>query len=316
MIDNEDAVEEQVWFTVSDDEAGHRIDKILAKRFEDLHSRSYLQRLIADGNVVINQSPVKKRIQPVAGDEIGVTFVLSEELTLTPENIPLTILYEDEHLLVINKPAGMVVHPAPGHWTGTFVNALMHHCQGLEASGGPLRPGIVHRLDKDTTGVLIAAKTALTHQKLVHLFATRQVYKEYVAICVGSPGDGVVDAPIGRHPRQRKQMAVLPEGGRAAITKYWTLAVHEDLSFVRIELTTGRTHQARVHMRHRGMPVLGDPIYGSASSNLRHKRERQMLHAQQLRLTHPITGASLSVTAPLPPDMANLVDRLFPSVRG
>lgn len=316
MIDTEDPLDEQVWFTITEEEAGHRIDKILAKRFEELHSRSYLQQLIADGNVVINQLPVKKRIQPKLGDEIGVTFVLTEELPLAAEDIPLDILFEDEYLLVVNKSPGMVVHPAPGHWTGTFVNALLHHCKGLEPSGGSLRPGIVHRLDKDTSGVLIAAKTGLTHQRLVQLFASRQVYKEYAAICVGNPGDGVVDAPIGRHPRQRKLMAVLPEGGRAAITKYWTLAVSEDLSLVRIELTTGRTHQARVHMRHRGMPVLGDPTYGSPGSNLRHKRDRQMLHAQELRLIHPMTGAPLTVKAPLPADMASLIERIFPTATG
>lgn len=309
-METEDPPGEQLWITVTEEDVGLRLDKILANRFQEVRSRTYFERLIADGNVTLNNAPVKKRIKPNAGDEVAVTFVLSPEVQLDAEPIPLDILFEDAHLLVVNKPSGMVVHPAPGNWTGTFVNALLYHCKTLEPSGEAFRPGIVHRLDKETSGVLVAAKTSLAHQRLVHLFASRQVHKEYLAICVGNPGEGTVDAAIGRHPRHRKLMAVVTEGGRDAITKYRTLAISEDLSLVHIELITGRTHQARVHMRHRGTPVLGDPTYGSAGANQRYKRTRQMLHAQQIRFIHPITGEQLTLVAPLPADMQALVEML------
>lgn len=315
-MEPDDALGETVWLTISPEEAGERLDRILAHRYREVRSRTYFQHLIEEGNVLLNGVPEKKRSKPKAGDEVEVTFLLAPELDLKPEPIPLDILYEDEHILAINKPPGMVVHPAPGNWTGTFVNALLSHCASLELSGAPLRPGIVHRLDKDTSGLLLAAKTALAHQRLVALFASRQVHKEYLAICVGNLGDGEVHAPIGRHPRQRKVMAVRPEGGgRDALTRYRTLATKGDLSLVRIELITGRTHQARVHMRYRGAAVLGDATYGSASANSRFGVTRQMLHAERIHLTHPMTGALLQLQAPLPADMQVLVDQIMPGYR-
>ncbi len=299
---------------VTAEEEGERLDKILAERFRNIQSRTYFQKLIEDHLVLLNGSPAKKRARPSEGDEVEVEFVLTPEIALEPEDIPLDILYEDEHLIAINKPAGMVVHPAPGHWSGTFVNALLHHCQkqgiALSSLDQTHRPGIVHRLDKNTTGVLVAAKTTQTHQKLVELFADRSVHKEYLAICLGNPGRGTVEAPIGRHAVDRKKMAVVSEGGRHAVSHYVTEAHDSELSLVRIQLITGRTHQARVHLKHLGFPVLGDPVYGSAKANERFKVNRQMLHAEVLKFSHPITGTTLWLKAPPPSDLQRWIDHL------
>lgn len=305
-------IDETVVFSIVEAEAGERLDKILTQRYKEIRSRTYFQQLLADGHVLLNGQPVKKRVQPKVGDEVEVTFVLTPEIDLTPEPMVFDILYEDDHVLAINKPAGMVVHPAPGNWSGTFVNGLLYHCKGLESSGEASRPGIVHRLDKDTTGVLLAAKTVLAHQRLVEQFSGRTVHKEYLAICVGNPGEGEIRTQIGRDPRHRKMMAVLEEGGRLAVTRCKTLAVTEDRSLVRIELITGRTHQARVHMRYRGAPVLGDPIYGSPSANKRYSVQRQMLHAESMQFTHPMTGAPIKLLAPLPADMRMIVGQIAP----
>lgn len=294
---------------ITEEEAGERLDKVLARRYSDVRSRTYFQDLIEDHCVLLNGEPVKKRVQPKAGDEVEIAFRMAPELDLKAEDIPLQILYEDEHLLAVNKSAGMVVHPAVGNWTGTFVNALLHHCQQLEVKDD-VRPGIVHRLDKETTGVLLAAKTTLAQQRLIALFVSRSVYKEYLAICVGNPGTCEIEAPIGRHPVHRKLMAVLPEGGRAALSRCSTLAFDGQLSLVSIVLVTGRTHQIRVHMKHRGTPVLGDPLYGSSAANQKHGKERQMLHAWRVRFAHPMTGEMLQLEAPLPPEMAQLSDKI------
>lgn len=293
---------------ITEEEAGERLDKILARRFSEVRSRTYFQELIADQCVLLNGSPVKKRVQPKAGDEVEIAFRAAPELQLQAENIPLEILYEDPYLLAINKPAGIVVHPAVGNWSGTFVNALLYHCQQLEKADS-IRPGIVHRLDKETTGVLLAAKTPQAQQKLIELFASRSVYKEYLAICVGNPGEGEIEAPIGRHPVHRKQMAV-QEGGRAALSRIRTLAYDQQLAVVSVVLVTGRTHQIRVHMKHRGTPVLGDPLYGSMSANQRFKIGRQMLHAWRVRFVHPVTGQEIALEAPIPPDMKQLMEKL------
>lgn len=295
---------------ISEEDAGERFDKVLAKALQAAGSRTYFQYLIDEGKVLLNGAVVKKRTKLKAGDEVEVEFILTPELTLKPENIPLTILYEDEHLLIVNKPAGMVVHPAPGNWHGTFVNALLYHCRDTLAVEHPLRPGIVHRLDKDTSGVLIAAKTAIAQQKLIEMFAGRRIHKEYLAICHGNPGVGTIDAPIGRHPKLRQVMCVLSEGGRPSVTHYRTLKSHQTSSFVHVEIPTGRTHQIRVHMKHRGTPVLGDPTYGIESLNGKLRLDRQMLHAYRVTFTHPMTNKTLIVTAPLPQDMINLLEKL------
>lgn len=282
-------------------DAGQRIDKLLAERYPAF-SRTYFQKLIEEGFVLINDQPLKKRFAPEVGDEIEVCFQLTEEISLTPEDISLDILFEDEHLIAVNKPAGMVVHPAPGHSNGTFVNALLWHCKNLAPSADPLRPGIVHRLDKDTSGVLIAAKTAQAHQKLVQMFALRQMEKTYLAICIGRPPNTTINAPIGRHPTLRKEMAVVEQRGKDAVSQIQVLAFNDQLSLVQIQPQTGRTHQIRVHLKYIGHPILGDATYGSSKMNDALQVERQMLHAYRLNFIHPITRESISLAAPIPED--------------
>lgn len=293
---------------ITKDEAGNRLDKVLAARYPNAHSRTYLQWLIEEKHVLVNQQAVKKRVKLEEGDLVEVSFVLTPEVDLEPEEIPLEILYEDDAIIAINKAAGLVVHPGAGNWTGTFVNALLFHCKQLPEGDG-LRPGIVHRLDKDTTGLLVAAKTAEAQQKLIELFSTRQVYKEYLAICVGNPGSGTVDAPIARHPVNRQKMAVI-ENGRSAVTHYETLRYNATISSVKLVIETGRTHQIRVHLKHIGNPVLGDQVYGSHSMNQKFKLERQQLHAQRLRFPHPITGEEIKLEAPLPEDMNQIFSKI------
>ncbi len=279
---------------------GERLDKWLKTRFPE-YSRTYFQWLIDEGAVLVNGSIVKKRTPLSHEDEVEVCFLLTEEIKLEPEPIPLTILYEDEHLLAIDKPVGMVVHPAPGHPSGTFVNALLHHCRTLEVSSGDLRPGIVHRLDKDTSGVLIAAKHAGAHRKLVELFHGRQMKKTYLAICAGNPKEATIDEPIGRHPEKRKEMAINHENGKPAITICRPLRSCKDgLTFVELRPMTGRTHQLRVHMKHHGAPILGDPVYGSPSLNKKFGVETQLLHAATLEFPHPFSGQILHLEAPVP----------------
>jgi 23S rRNA pseudouridine1911/1915/1917 synthase len=305
-------IEDTDLLIVTEEEASERLDKILARRFSEVYSRTYFQYLIDEQLVLLNGSPVKKRIKPQVGDEIEVEFATAPTIELTPENIPLSIVYEDDDLLVINKPAGMVVHPAPGHWSGTFVNALLYHCNQLaqNKSGDPLRPGIVHRLDKETSGLLIAAKTLEMQQKLIVLFASRQVYKEYLAICMGRPPEGEIRAPIGRHPIHRKQMAVVPQG-KPAVSICKTIGWNEKLSVVQVVITTGRTHQIRVHLKYKGTPVLGDSLYGQASLNHYYGVQRQLLHAAVVRFQHPRTGQELELTAPPPADMQRFMRKLM-----
>lgn len=285
---------------ITPEEIGSRVDKLLSLRFPEF-SRTYFQHLIEVGCVLLNGSPIKKRICPEVGDEIEVCFQAVPGPSLQPEKIPLNVLFEDEHFLAVNKSPGMVVHPAPGHWSGTFVNALLAHCDQLAPSEDPIRPGIVHRLDKDTSGVLLAAKTLASHQKLIEGFALRKIDKTYLAICVGRPPNGIVRAPIGRHPTQRKEMAVVPDG-REAISDIQTLAFNDQISLVMIRPKTGRTHQIRVHLKHLNCPVLGDPVYGSPRMNSLFPTGRLLLHAYQLQFPHPITKAPLRLTAPIPED--------------
>lgn len=291
---------------ITENEVGERLDKILTVRFGERYSRTYFQYLINEHLVLLNGLPVKKRVKPMLGDEIEVQFASMPQVDLTPENIPLSILYEDDYIIAVNKPSGMVVHPAQGNWSGTFVNALLFHCRQLGDFSDSLRPGIVHRLDKETSGVLIAAKTLQAQQKLIELFAQRKVHKEYLAICVGKPAELEIDAPIGRHPVHRKLMAVVPLGKPAhSIVK--VLGWNEKLSLVSVIILTGRTHQIRVHLKHVKTPVLGDSIYGSPSANKHYHAARQMLHASLLRLPHPVTNQMIEIEAPLPDDMRQLI---------
>lgn len=290
------------------EEEGQRIDKLLTDRFPH-YSRTYFQNLIEEGCVLLNGELVKKRICPEEGDEIEICFKAIPHPSLEPEPIPLDILYEDESLLAVNKPPGMVVHPAPGHGSGTFVNALLAHCQKIAPGNDPLRPGIVHRLDKDTSGALIAAKTSFVHQKLIEAFAQREIEKLYLAICCGRPPNGVVRAPIGRHPVHRKEMAVLSDG-REAITDIQVAAYNDRLSLVLARPKTGRTHQIRVHLKHLNCPILGDPLYGNEWMNRSLAPNRQLLHAYRLSFDHPITQVRLHFSAPIPEDLKFWIHRL------
>jgi 23S rRNA pseudouridine1911/1915/1917 synthase len=298
--------EESETIFISEEEVGERLDKVLAKRLKEAGSRAYFQYLIDEGKVLLNGAPVKKRIKPKFGDEVEVEYILTPELTLEPENIPLNILYEDKEILVVDKASGMVVHPATGHWSGTFVNALLFHCRKENEFEDNLRPGIVHRLDKDTSGLIIAAKTTSSQQKLIEMFAGRRVYKEYLAICIGNPKEGVIEAPMGRHPVNRKLMAIV-KNGRPAITRYHSLEYNEKISLVSVVIETGRTHQIRVHMKHHGTPVLGDAVYGIPSFNKKLGVTRQMLHAYRLGFDHPATGKKMEFTAEIPQDMQKVI---------
>lgn len=282
--------------TASDD----RLDRYLAQQLTQL-SRSRLQQLIEQGCVQINDRVcTAKKIDVKTGDRIRIEIPAVQPLELKPEAIPLDILYEDDSLLIINKPAGLVVHPAPGHANGTLVNALLAHCPNLPGIGGVQRPGIVHRLDKDTTGAIAIAKTDFAQQHLQAQLKAKTARREYLGIIYGAPRslNGTIDLPIGRHPTDRKKMAIVPveKGGRAAITHWQVKERLGNYTLVHFQLETGRTHQIRVHSAHIGHPIVGDPIYGSGRSvgvNL----SGQALHAWRLTLQHPVTGEAIEVTA-------------------
>ncbi len=295
--------------TVSKEEAGLRVDRLLSARFEG-KSRSYFQYLLNNEAVLLNGVPVKKRIEPKAGDLLQIIFLETPRLSAEPEAIALDIIYEDEHILAINKPSGMVVHPAPGSPRSTFVNALLFYCDSLEEGGDPLRPGIVHRLDKETSGLLLAAKTREAHLKLSSQFAERLLEKKYLAIAYGRVAPQMIESPIGRHPVRRKEMAAVASG-RAAKSAIEVLGYQDGLSLLSVRIFTGRTHQIRVHLKHIGAPVLGDAVYGNTKINAKYKAARQMLHAHTLRFNHPITQKPLELTAPPPDDFQKFMDRFL-----
>lgn len=279
-----------------------RIDCLLVKRYPG-YSRTYFQELIEKKQVLINGSPLKKRVVPNIGDKIEVHFKKRPGPNLTPQDIPLEILYEDNHIIAVNKPAYMVVHPAPGNWSNTFVNALLNHCRLPNTS--EFRPGIVHRLDKETSGVLLAAKTEEAHQKLVELFANRQIHKEYMAIAVGKVPSKKISFPISRCKVHRKKMVVSQEG-KEAETDIELLGFNGNFSKLRLFPKTGRTHQIRVHLKHLGNPVLGDKLYGKASINERYQANRHYLHAKKISFNHPITGEEMEIEAPVPKEMEEI----------
>ncbi len=293
--------------------SGERLDRWLADQVPDL-SRSRIQKLIEQGQVQVNgQVCTSRKINIRVGDRIQVTIPAAEPLDLAPEEIPLDVLYEDEQLLIINKPAGLVVHPAPGHAAGTLVNALLAHCENLAGIGGVQRPGIVHRLDKDTSGALAIAKTDLAHQHLQAQFKAKTARREYLAVVYGAPAadSGTIDAPIGRHLIDRKKQAVVPEekGGRRAVTHWQVKERLGNYTLMQFQLETGRTHQIRVHSAHIGHPVVGDPVYGSGRSigvNL----PGQALHAWRLKLQHPMTAEWIEAIAPLPAPFLTLLEVL------
>ena len=301
------------------EEAGERLDSYLAARL-DL-SRSRLEQLIGAGDVTIDGVVPKKRYRPQVGDRIRVRVPPPEPAAATAEEIPLDIVYEDADLLVIDKPAGLVVHPAPGHPTGTLVNALLHHVQDLSGIGGVLRPGIVHRLDRDTSGLMIVAKNDTAHERLSAALRKRQIRRRYLTACWGHlPADAVtVDQPIGRHPTERKRMAIL-EGGRRAVTHFRRLERWRAADLVSAELETGRTHQIRVHLLHIGHPVVGDRTYGEGREKgvsgpdrtwarlLARRVPRQFLHAAELRFDHPRTGEEMHFEAALPDELQQVAE--------
>lgn len=296
-------------FFVEETQENLRLDILLTNFFTG-YSRTYFQFLIENEKVLLNGKPVKKKDKANINDQIEVFFLQTPEISLEPQNIPLDILYEDEHILAINKPSGMVVHPAVGHYQNTFVNALIFHCKNLKENfeKDTVRPGIVHRLDKDTSGILIAAKNDFAHRKLVDMFASRDLKKIYLAICLGNPKQGLIDIPIGRHPQDRKQMQAAPNQRKNAITEVInTQPINNELSLLELHPLTGRTHQLRVHLKYINCPILGDQLYGSPKINQKYEAPRQYLHAKSLEFLHPITKENLKIEAPLPIDIKNFI---------
>ncbi|MFP4321008.1 MAG: RluA family pseudouridine synthase [Anaerolineales bacterium] len=296
-------------FRIADDESGERLDKFLAARLPDL-SRGQLQDLIKSGGVLVNSKSGKPALRLAPGDSVQVSLPKdAPETPLQPEDIALDVLHEDDALVVIHKPAGLVVHPAPGNESGTLVNALLARYPDLGADGAPERAGIVHRLDKDTSGVILVARTAAAQAHLMAQFQERTVHKTYWALCERQPRteSGRIDAPIGRDPRQRKRMAVV-HSGKPAVTEYHTLDVFEDHTLLAAHPETGRTHQVRVHLAFIGCPVVGDRVYGPRKQRI--KLSRLFLHAQAITIRHPARDEALTFEAPLPPKLQNVLQQL------
>ena len=283
-----------------------RLDRFLSLQQTGL-SRSRLHALIAAGMAQLNGQPARPAQKVKAGDRITLTIPPARAAALTPQEMPLSVIYQDDALLVLNKPAGLSVHPGPGHPDGTLVNGLLAHCPDLPGIGGVLRPGIVHRLDKDTSGLMVVAKTEPAHRQLSAQLKARQVDKGYLALAVGivAPSQGIIDAPIARDPRHRQRMAVVP-GGREARTRYHTRQQYASHTLLELQLETGRTHQIRVHLSHCGHPLLGDATYGKASPLL----SRHFLHAHRLGFHHPDHGQPLQFQSELPPELAAILPEL------
>jgi 23S rRNA pseudouridine1911/1915/1917 synthase len=311
-----------MFFTASETDARKRLDLFLTEQGLT-GSRNQIQKWIEEERVFVNAVPVKAGYRLKAGDRVSADPKPAEPLSLEPEPIPLTVLWEDPHLLVIDKAAGLVVHPAPGHYSGTLVQALLHRCRDLSGIGGVLRPGIVHRLDKDTSGLLIVAKNDSSHRSLIRQFQSGEVFKEYRALVWGHPShsQGRVDGPIGRHPVHRKKMAIRETRGKSALTEWEVDELYPSgFTLLRVRIKTGRTHQIRVHLAAIGLPVLGDPLYGPArgkwanrsplAAQIQSLASRQMLHAARLSFIHPLTGEGMNLEAPLPADMAQVIDLL------
>lgn len=290
------------------DTAGVRLDAFLSEHTG--LSRSAAQKLMESGNVLVGGSPVKKNYKTRAGDEIDLTVPEPEPVEILPEDIPLDIRYEDEDVVVINKPKGLVVHPAPGHWSGTLVNGLLFHCKdSLSGINGALRPGIVHRIDMDTSGLLIVAKNDFAHAALSEQLKDHSLCREYEAIAVGNvkADAGTIEGPIGRHPVDRKKMAVTEKNSRPAVTHFEVLARFAGYTHLRLRLETGRTHQIRVHLAWRNHPILGDPVYGRGKEL---GLTSQCLHARRLTFRHPRTGETVTVDSELPEYFKNVLKKL------
>ena len=292
------------------DRSGERADAALARLAPDL-TRSAAQRLLEEGRVLREGRPLRKNDKLQAGDVLALDLPEPQPVALEPEDIPLDIVYEDGDLLVINKPKGLVVHPAAGHWSGTLVNALLYHCRdSLSGINGELRPGIVHRIDKDTSGLLIVAKNDFAHQALAAQLQDHTLARTYVCLVVGGVREdsGVIDAPIGRHPTDRKKMAVTEKNSRHAVTHWRVLERFPGYTLLECRLETGRTHQIRVHMAYRNHPIVGDTVYGRPKPEL--GQDSQCLHARALTFRHPRTGETMTLTCPLPDYFTRLLEAL------
>ena len=289
--------------------AGERADVFLARHMEGV-SRSHIQKLIAEGHASANGRLIKANYKLQQADRIAITVPAAKAAQIIPEEIPLEVLYEDSSVIVINKPRGMVVHPAVGNYSGTLVNALLKHCRDLSGINGELRPGIVHRLDKDTSGVMVAAKSDAAHVSLARQIKERSASRRYIAIVHGNVKEekGVIDAPIGRHPADRQRMAVIFTNSKEAVTNFTVIERFGNYTVIACRLQTGRTHQIRVHMNYIGHPVVGDPKYGPDKPHFSIKG--QALHSAQLKFSHPVTNREMVFTAPLPDDMQAVIDQL------
>lgn len=296
-------------FTVDAADSGVRLDKYLSDRIDDL-SRSAIAKLIDDGKVTIGEKPALKSAKTSSGDLIALELNDPRPVDITPEDIPLDIVYEDDHLLVVNKPKGMVVHPAPGNYSGTLVNALMHHCgDDLSGINGELRPGIVHRIDKNTSGLLAVAKSDIAHAGLSAQIADHSFTREYLAVAYGNIKDDerTIDAPIGRHKVDRKRMCVTQQNGKPAVTHIKVLERFGDFTYISCRLETGRTHQIRVHLAHIGHPIAGDDVYGP--KKVITALGGQCLHAYRLGFIHPVTGEYLEFTADPPASFTTFLNK-------
>jgi len=289
-------------YLVPAEHAGIRLDLLLANLVTD-GSRARIQALIQEGHVLVDGKRPKAGLRLKGGEAVVATWPAARPYEVAPQDMGLTILHEDDSLAIVQKPRGVATHPAPGSWEGTLVHGLLHALDGLSGIGGTLRPGIVHRLDKDTTGLLVVAKNDAAHLALCRALQDRRIKRTYMALVHGRPAaaTGTVDRAIGRHPVDRKRMAI-QEGGKRAVTHYTTLEAFRDASLLELELDTGRTHQIRVHMASIGHPVIGDPVYGPATRSSPMRLEGQLLHAVRLALAHPVDGRPMQFEAPLPED--------------
>ncbi|MEF2964649.1 RluA family pseudouridine synthase [Paenibacillus sp. M1] len=306
FIDIEDG---QAEWTADAASAKERIDKHIKEQVGEEYSRSQIQLWIERGDVLVNGAPIKANYKLSEGDFVSLTIPESEPAEIVPEDIPLDIYYEDGDVIVVNKVRGMVVHPAPGHASGTLVNALMFHCKDLSGINGELRPGIVHRIDKDTSGLLMAAKNDKAHASLAAQLKEHSVTRKYFALVHGnvSHDQGTVDAPIGRDPQDRKMYTVIERNSKEAVTHFHVVERFGDYTLLELKLETGRTHQIRVHMKFIGHPLVGDPLYGRSKGI---KMDGQALHAAVLGFVHPTTGEYLEFSAPIPDDMEEVLHAL------
>lgn len=294
-----------------EDAAGERLDKFLSEELSD-RSRSFLQKLIKEQYVKVNDKPVKASYRLVFGDHVSILFPEPEKPDISAENIPLDILYEDADIIIINKPKQMVVHPAPGHYSGTLVNALLYHCRdNLSGINGTLRPGIVHRIDMDTTGSLVVCKNDAAHQSLSAQLKEHSIHRVYEAIVHGNLKEdtGCINAPVGRHPTERKKMSTLAKNGREAVTHFQVIERFGRFTYIQCRLETGRTHQIRVHMSSIGHPLLGDNVYGPKKCPFP-RLIGQTLHAKTLGFIHPGTGEYMEFNAPLPKYFIDILEML------